>query len=392
MKVDFPYLIPDTDRHGNVRYYFRRKGQRKIRIRGTPGTPAFQQAYEDARDGKAVIRPKLMPASPSSFRWLVQQYCRSQDFLELGESTRRVRRLILEGICLSKTPKGIERGTLPFALMEERHVKEIRDEKGAELPEAANGRLKALRQLFKWAKTEGHITANPARDVSRMRGNPEGWHTWTDEEVAQFEAHFPIGTKARLAFGLYRYTGVRISDVVRLGKGMERMLHTAEGEPYDGLRFTMTKNRKKRAKPGEPAPGPKVLELPILPQLREILDATPSGHMTYLVTEWGKPFTVAGFGNKMRDWCDEAGLPQCSSHGIRKFDASTAADNGATTHQLMAMFGWESVRQAEAYTRRANKKKLAKGAMHLLAPIDENKNIAKVSHRSESGTLGKKSS
>mgnify|MGYP000352521939 CR=1 FL=1 len=56
MKVDFPHLIADTDRHGNVRYYYRLKGKPKVRIRGTPGTPAFQQAYEDARDGKTVAQ------------------------------------------------------------------------------------------------------------------------------------------------------------------------------------------------------------------------------------------------------------------------------------------------------------------------------------------------
>ncbi|MEI9901164.1 MAG: hypothetical protein WDN31_14625 [Hyphomicrobium sp.] len=46
----------------------------------------------------------------------------------------------------------------------------------------------------------------------------KGHHTWTSEELEQFEARHPIGTKARLAFGLLIYTGVRRSDVVRLGR------------------------------------------------------------------------------------------------------------------------------------------------------------------------------
>lgn len=202
------------------------------------------------------------------------------------------------------------------------------------------------------------MKANPALDVPRLKSRSEGFHTWTPEEIVQFEARHAIGTKARLAFALLRYTGVRRSDVVKLGRGMER-----EGQ----LHFSITKGALRRGKPGQSAPGPKRLALPILPELREVLDATPSTHMTYLVNEWGRPFTAAGFGNKFRDWCDQAGLPQCSAHGIRKADATLAAENGATTHELMAMFGWDSIQQAEVYTRKANQGRLANGAMHRLA-------------------------
>jgi hypothetical protein len=41
------------------------------------------------------------------------------------------------------------------------------------------------------------------------------------------------------------------------------------------------------------------LEIPVHPE-RAIIDATPSGHLTFLVTEFGKPFAVAGFGNRCR--------------------------------------------------------------------------------------------
>src|SRR3954466_540027 len=191
----------------------------------------------------------------------------------------------------------------------------------------------------------------------RVGNASEGFHVWTDEEVAQFEARHPVGTTARLAFALLRYTGVRRSDVVKLGKGMER----------DGaLRFTVTKGSLRKGKA-----GPKRLSLPILPALRKIIDAAPSGHLTYIVSSYGKPYTAESFGNKFREWCDQAGLKHCSAHGIRKFDATAAAENGATAHQLMAMFGWDSIRQAEHYTRKASQQKLATGAMHLLTRDDE---------------------
>jgi hypothetical protein len=75
-----------------------------------------------------------------------------------------------------------------------------------------------------------------------------------------------------------------------------------------------------------------VSQKPLLPILRQIImdSADILGDMTFLVTEYGKPFTEAGFGNWFRDRCDEAGLPQCTAHGLKKAGAAIAAENGAT--------------------------------------------------------------
>jgi site-specific recombinase XerD len=88
--------------------------------------------------------------------------------------------------------------------------------------------------------------------------------------------------------------------------------------------------------------------------------------MTYLVNDLGRPFTDAGFGNKFRNWCNQANLSHCSAHGLRKAGAVIAANNGATARQLMAIFGWDTIKQAEHYTRKADQTKLAEDAMHLL--------------------------
>lgn len=100
-----------------------------------------------------------------------------------------------------------------------------------------------------------------------------------------------------------------------------------------------------------------------MPILRTVIDATPSGHLTYLVTSFGKPFSENGFGNWMRKRCDEA-----------KAGATIAANRGATEHQFMSMFGWESPKQAAIYTRRANRIRLAGQAMHPLV-FDEDEEL-----------------
>ncbi len=353
--IELRFLSEDVDRHGNVRVYFRRYG-RKVRIRPVPGTDAFMAEYRDLLHVLPEQPARSTGPARGTLLWLCMRYFDSAAFRGLGSGTRRVRRGILEGICGATLPeRQAVNGGLPYALMEPRHVAKIRDQK-ADLPESANGRVKALRQLFRWACSveQGLAARNPAMDVAYLApANPGGFHTWTEPEVAQFEARHPIGTKARLAMALLLYTGVRRSDVVRLGRQMERR---------GWLYFTETKGRAK---------GEKNREIPILPELRTVLDATPSGHLTYLVTEFGKPFTMNGFGNWLRRRCNEAGLPRCSAHGLRKAGATIAANRGATEYQLMAIYGWDTAKEAARYTRKANRRRLAGEAMHLVVPEPE---------------------
>ena len=193
---------------------------------------------------------------------------------------------------------------------------------------------------------------NPARDVKKLSYSTSGFHSWTPDEVEQFEAFYPIGTKARLAFALLSFTGVRREDVVHLGRQ-----HVKDGL----LRFLPLKMRYKRKADTD------ITAKPWLPELAEIVAASPCGDLTFLVTSFGKPFTAAGFGNWWREQCTKAGLPECTAHGLRKAGAARAAQMGATVHQLMAIYDWSTIAQAEVYTRAADKKRLAGDAMKFLS-------------------------
>ncbi len=364
------YCVKDTDRHGTGRVYVRRHG-RKIRIRDLATVEDFMAAYRTALEtDNGPVKGSATAVAPGSLRWLVQAYYGCPEYLKLHESTRAGRRAMLDDICRGH-------GTKPFARMETKHVRlQIRDPKAA-TPEAANGRVKALRQVFSWAVDVDLATTNPARGVPMLASNnPDGFHTWTEEEVQKYEARHASGTKARLALALFMFTGVRISDVVRLGPQMER----------DGkLCFTEEKNKHRK---------PKHREIPILPALRAELDASPSGHLAYIVSEWDRPYASSrAFGNRFKSWCRQAGLPHCTAHGLRKAGATRAAENGATEHQLMAMFGWDSPQQAALYTKAANQKRLAAEAMHKLMPDHtENKSVPPERAVESGGTIrGKKS-
>ena len=375
MGLDLKYLVRDTDRHGNVRIYVRRHG-RKVRIRELATVEDFMAAYRAALETpNRPVTSFPTIAAPGSLRWLVQSYYGCPEFTSLHENTRAKRRAILDGICR-------EHGSKPYARMEPPHVQlQIRDPKAA-TPEAANGRVKALRQVFKWATlpTVGFAKTNPARDVPMLpSNNPDGFHTWTEEEIRQYEEHWPSGTKARKALSLLLYAGLRPSDAVKLGPPHERQV-----DGRTRLVFTEEKNKHR---------NPKHRDLPMLPILRAEIDASPSGHLVYLVTEYGRPYATAkSFGNRFKSWCRQAGLPHCSSHGLRKAGTIRVFENGGTEAEAMAIYGWDSPKQAALYGKKVNRKKLANGAMHLLdADYKANESVPSDSAVASGGTnRGKK--
>jgi integrase len=184
-----------------------------------------------------------------------------------------------------------------------------------------------------------------------------GFHAWTPDEVRAFEARHPIGSKARLALALLLYTGARRGDVVTFGRQ-----HIRDG----WLRYVPRKTSYRRMDPSEK---------PVLPELARLIAATKTGDLTFLVTEYGRPFTAAGFDAWFRKRCNEAGLPRCTAHGLKKSGATLAAERGATIHQLMAIFDWRTPAQAKVYTDAADRRRLASEAMALLAPSDQSSNI-----------------
>jgi integrase len=351
--VKLSYVVEDVDRHGNVRLYFRRRGQKKVRLRGAPGTPEFNAAYAAAlaaQDAPLSSFQIVGTSTPNTWRWLCLRYLQSAEFRQLDPvNTQRPRRGILESTWAEPKEPGstILIGDFPVDRMGPNVVRVLRDRK-ANFTAAANNRLKAIRRVFKWAMEQQLVTFNPARDVSRLPTRAGGHHTWTADEIAQYERRHPVGTPAHLALALLRYTGQRRADIVHFGRQ-----HVRDG----CLKFTQNKNRNR---------NPVQLDLPILPELQRVIDASPTGDLAFLVTEYGRPFTAAGFGNKFREWCNEAGLQHCSAHGLRKAAATSYAEAGASAHMLMAWFGWKSLRQPEHYTRAANQKKLAASVVPLL--------------------------
>jgi integrase len=357
-----PGCVEDRDRHGNIRVYYREKGKKKVRLRAIPWSPEFMAECERAKTAtKSTVTRSNIPTG--TWRWLCIKYFEEcADFKRLDPQTQHVRRLILENTFREPIVSGSLKlfSDMPLSKMGPDAVEVLRDRK-INQPGSANNRLKAMRGVFKFAMRKKYpdgnpyLLTNPARDVEKFRYGTIGYHTWSEDEVRQFEERHPIGTKARLALALLLFTGQRRGDVIRFGRQ-----HVRDGK----LTFIQRKGRHRK---------PKQLTLPILPVLQRIIDASPCGDLTFLVNNLNRPFTDAGFGNRFRGWCDQAGLPICTAHGLRKAGATIAANNGATASQLMSIFGWESIKMAETYTRAADQQRLAKSAMHMLETKDTNR-------------------
>jgi integrase len=339
MIIKFRYLVKDLDRHGNVRVYVRVPGRRKVRIRALFGTDDFILAYNAAVSEHVTAPPR---AKAGSFRHLCILYYGSSTFKRLDVATQSWRRRALDAIAEKHGPK-------PVAQMEARHIRMLRDERD-DRPAAANKRLKALKALFAWACDERSDIArqNPTLTVHKIPYATSGHHSWTPQEIEQYRERHSVGTKPRLALELLVYTGGRREDAVRLGPQ-----HVRNGR----VRFRQAKNEHR---------NPTDVDFPLHPQLEACIAATPSGHLTFLVTKFGQPFTPAGFGNWFRDQCDKANLHHCSAHGLRKACAVALAEAGASPHEIASVTGHKTLSEVQRYTDAARKRKLADAAMAKL--------------------------
>ena len=327
------------DRHGKPRYRFRRKGFKPYTFKAGPGTEAFRTEYAACKSGVSSlpISPGEGRHKPGSFHDLITLYYRSPLFLDPSERTQIVYRGVIE--------RWREKyGTAMVKDLEARHVSEMLAEC---LPHrtAANMLRKRLLALMDFAIGQGLARDNPVRATKPFKITSEGFHTWTEEEIEQYAARHPVGTKARLALDLLLWTGQRGGDVRVMGRSNYR----------SNGRFVVTQEKTKA-----------VVSLPILPVLARSILATETGPFLFLQTSFGAPFTRKGFGNKFRQWCDEAGLPHCSAHGLRKSAARRFAEAGCSNQQIKSWTGHTTDSEVARYTAAASQEALSDAAATML--------------------------
>jgi integrase len=330
------YVHAFIDRHGRSRFYLRRRGQSKVPLPGLPWSPEFMEVYERALI--ACKTPIVIGASRTmagSLNAAVVAYYQSAAFKsELGEGTKSSQRSLLERF-------RVEHGDKRLRKLERRHMQAYI----SSLPSPAVQRnmLRALRHFLKFCKAAGLIDHDPSEGVTRQKmKNTGGFYTWTEDDAAKYEAAHKIGTMARAAFELSLNLGVRKSDVVRIGPRYIR----------DGVLNNFLPKKTSTT-------GGKRISIKLFDETKAAIDTLPvTGTDTYLVTSFGKAFTANGFGNKMREWCDAAELPDCTSHGLRKLFMIRLVHAGYTAPQIAALSGHKDLREIQTYIDEYDRQKV----------------------------------
>jgi integrase len=244
------------DRHGTRRVRFRKAGF-AVYLTGTPWSENFMRQYAAALDGVQAQTGSVGIArtTPGTVNALAVAYYQSPDFRSLADSTKDHRRRIIDKFRSAhgdKPLKGLRREHIVQIMADKAETPEAKTP-----PEAANNLIKLLRVMLNHGVALGMIENNPAIGVKRIKNRGDGFHTFTENEIAQFEATHPIGTKARLALALLLHTGQRVSDVARMG-----WQHVTG----DAIKVQQQKTGK-------------VLLLPLHPELKTMLATLPRTNM-----------------------------------------------------------------------------------------------------------------
>lgn len=334
VKRTFPFVTAFRDRHGKTRYRFRRRGYPSHYFKAAFGTKDFEREYAACLEAEppAIGADRIIPGSVSD---VIARYYRDTAFLDLRPSTQTVYRGVLERFRAQfgdKPMRGFDAQVIQRALNAMRHK-----------PHAAARLRKLLAQLFVIARRERIVagTFDPVRDTRPPKAESDGYHRWSEDELAQFEAAHPLGTKPRLAFALLLYGAQRSGDVRFLTR-----------KAIEGERIRLKQSKTSSA-----------VNVPIVPPLREALDAGPIGKVLVLENAQGDAFSAKGFYNLMRRACDKAGLPHCSAHGLRKAAARRLREAGCSDDEGMAITGHKTVREYRRYAGDTGNAERADSAM-----------------------------
>jgi len=193
VQIEFKYLRRTRNRHGKFYYSFRKKGHKRVRIPGAPGSAEFVAAYESAL-GMSTDEKKLNPGSMAA---LVNLFYASTKFAGLDKkSTQRTYRRVLDNFC-------DEHGDKPVALLQMHHMDSIIAKK-CNTPAAANQLLKRVKQVLDFGVKHGWIKTNPAKGVEKIKYSAKPIHTWTEEQAAQFVKRHRPGSRKLVSGSLQR--------------------------------------------------------------------------------------------------------------------------------------------------------------------------------------------
>ena len=230
-RIKLKYVNAFTDRYGRVHHYFRRRGMKAIPLPGLPGSDDFMAAYQSALNATGHKADDVGAARthPGTINALVVSYYKSSDWAGLASDTHKTRRPIIERF---RTQHGDKR----VALLRKDHIEKMLAEIASH--SAKRSWLKTIRHLLQSAVPTMRKD-NPTEGIARVKlPKSKGHHTWTDDEIAQYRAYWPLGTQQRLVMEFALETVSRKGEVVRVLNETTRGALSPDDPPPQGLAGT----------------------------------------------------------------------------------------------------------------------------------------------------------
>jgi integrase len=350
-KVKLPYRVNGwVNGYGQAQYRLRLPGQKSIALPGLPWSPEFMAAHAAAMAGQTVPAKQAAAIGaartrPGTLNDAIVRFYAHELFTDLGRAHQMRHRQKLESFRQEITADNVPRGERQLAtLTHDRLAKIVKD-----IPSAHAQRhlLNALRSLMRFCKLTQLVQTDPTDGLKGKRRTAGGFKPWDESDIVRYRAHHALGTMPRLALELMLNTGARRSDAVRLGRQ-----HIQHGR----LTFKPQKTANVTGI---------VVNVKVHPDLQAAIDAMPPA-LTFLTNSYGKPFTVAGFGNWFRDQCMAAGVMDVRAHGLRKAICIRLVAQGMSPHQIAAITGHKDLREIQVYADAFNRQHAGDQAMDAL--------------------------
>lgn len=351
---NYPYVSSFTDRHGKLRWRYRKDGI-TVALGTDYGGPEFTTKLNAAIAGEADIcrryrrKPALRAAQgratytkPEPLSRLLLAWLHKPEHHSFTQYTRQNQIRCVD--VLRQHFREIDARDVTVRAVQG-FMHENTDRAGA-----ANRCLGILRAVLDGAVAVGVIEANPAHSVGRLPVNAGTYRTWTEQDVIDFYAVHAPGSLAHLAMTLMLYTGTSRAEAVKLGPA-----NVSAGR----LRYT-------RHLPG--SQHLRLIDIPVYPALAACLASLPPNRVTFLETDTGEQRSPTGLGNAMRAWCDAAGLSGCSASGLRKACRRRLAAAGMREQEIAAVLGYEGVNTAHGVVGMGHRPSLADIAIAAISP------------------------
>jgi integrase len=333
------YVHAFVDKTGRVRCYFRHQGKRWP-LPGEPGSTEFTARYDELR--RDCIKPEPgrgnVAFGPNTLGSVIEKFLASDDFTSKAHHTRRQYRRLLDRI------KELCGRALITDLREE-HVREIRSRF---LPATftADSTVMLLSTLWLFAKEHlaMRLGPNPTTDIRKLHRQAWEHEPWPEAVIKKFEAEARPKPNASLALLLLLYTGQRAGDVAAM-----------KWERYDGKGIEVRQQKTDE-----------LLWIPCHSKLKDALDRAERKSEFILTTQLGSGYSAGAFCNMIAEATAQIGAKQYTAHGLRKNAAIALAEADCTVHQIMAITGHKTLKQAMHYTKGVAQKRLAQEAISKL--------------------------